>query len=85
MRDISLEEAWEVHRRVLVFDGHNDTPVERVHRGEWPFKWMERDEAYHMDIPRMQEGSFDGGFFVVGNGPTADVMITLERTLEHIF
>ena len=84
MRHISLEEAWEVHRRVLVFDGHNDTPVERVHRGEGPLTWMERDEAFHMDVPRMQEGSFNGGFFVVGNGPTADVMVTLERTLEQI-
>lgn len=84
MRDISMEEAWDLHRRVLVFDGHNDTPVERVHRGEAPLNWMERDLAYHMDVPRMREGGFDAGFFIVGNGPTADVMVTLERTLAQI-
>lgn len=84
MRKISMEDAWDVHRRILVFDGHNDTPVERVHRGEAPLHWMARDLAYHMDVPRMREGGFDAGFFIVGNGPTADVMITLERTLAQI-
>ena len=84
MRTVDIEEARAVHSRILVFDGHNDTPVERVHRGEAPLNWMQRDPAYHMDVPRMREGGFDGGFFVVGNGPTADVMYTLERTLQQI-
>ena len=84
MSDVSLEEAREVHSRTLVFDGHNDTPVERVARGEKPFRWMERDEALHMDVPRMQEGGFDGGIFIVGNGPSANVFVTLERTLALI-
>ena len=84
MRTVDIEEARAVHSRILVFDGHNDTPVERVHRGEAPLNWMQRDPAYHMDVPRMREGGFDSGFFVVGNGPTADVMYTLERTLQQI-
>ena len=84
MRTIDIEEARTIHNRILVFDGHNDTPVERVHRGEAPLNWMQRDPTYHMDIPRMQEGGFDAGFFIVGNGPTADVMFTLERTLAQI-
>ena len=84
MRTVDIEEARAVHSRILVFDGHNDTPVERVHRGEAPLNWMQRDPAYHMDVPRMREGGFDGGFFIVGNGPTADVMYTLERTLQQI-
>jgi hypothetical protein len=84
VRTVDIEEARAVHSRILVFDGHNDTPVERVHRGEAPLNWMQRDPAYHMDVPRMREGGFDGGFFIVGNGPTADVMYTLERTLQQI-
>ena len=84
MRKVDIEEARAVHSRILVFDGHNDTPVERVHRGEAPLNWMQRDPAYHMDVPRMREGGFNGGFFIVGNGPTADVMYTLERTLQQI-
>ena len=84
MRQIDPQQARALHDRILVFDGHNDTPVERVHRGEAPLNWLQRDPAYHMDIPRMREGGFDGGFFIVGNGPTADVMFTLERTLAQI-
>ncbi|NKB67404.1 MAG: hypothetical protein GKR89_10115 [Candidatus Latescibacteria bacterium] len=84
MPEITLAEAQEIHRRILVFDGHNDTPVERVARGERPFRWLQRDEALHMDVPRMREGGFDGGFFIVGNGPTAPVMTTIERTLAQI-
>jgi len=82
--DVSLEQAREVHNRVLIIDGHNDTPVERVHRGENPLNWMQRDPAYNMDIPRMKEGGYDGGFFLVGNGPTANVWVTTERTMAQI-
>ncbi len=84
MPDITLEEAQAVHDRCLIVDGHNDTPVERVHRGERPMDLKKRDPAYHMDIPRMREGGFDAGFFVVGNGPTANVRVTLEQTLASV-
>ncbi|MFC1651041.1 dipeptidase [Candidatus Latescibacterota bacterium] len=82
--EVSLEEAAEFHKSVLIIDGHNDTPVERIHRGENPMNWKRRDLAYHVDIPRMKEGNYDGGFFIVGNGPTANVWVTTERTLEQI-
>jgi len=84
MSSISLEQAQEVHDRVLIVDGHNDTPVERVSRGERPLNWKQRDSAYHADIPRMVEGGYDVGFFVVGNGPSANVWVTIERTLAQI-
>ena len=41
--NVSLEEAQEVHDRMLIIDGHNDTPVKRVARGENPLKWKQRD------------------------------------------
>ena len=81
---VSLEKARDVHNRVLIIDGHNDTPVERVHRGENPLNWKQLDTAYNMDIPRMKEGGYDAGFFIVGNGPTANVWVTTERTLAQI-
>ena len=84
MTAITPEAAAEIHQRLFVFDGHNDTPVERVARGEGPFRWLERDPAYHMDVPRMREGGFDGGFFVVGNGAIANVWVTTQRTLAQI-
>ena len=83
-KNVSLEDARELHKKILIVDGHNDTPVERIHRGENPMQWKRRDLAYHVDIPRMKEGGYDGGFFIVGNGPTADVWVTTERTLEQI-
>lgn len=83
-REVSLEQAREVHDRMLIIDGHNDTPVERVQRGENPIAWKRRDPAYHTDIPRMKEGGYDVGFFIVGNGPKANVWVTTERILEQI-
>ena len=81
---VTLEQAQEVHNRALIIDGHNDVPVERVHRGEIPFRWQERDLAYHTDIPRMKETGYDAAFFIVGNGPTANVWVTIENVLDQI-
>jgi len=84
MKKVSLEEAQEVHRRAIIIDGHNDTVVERVTRGESPLNWMRRDPAYNSDVPRMKEGGVDTAFFVVGDGPKADILVTMERTLAQI-
>jgi len=85
MRKVSLEQAQEVHRKALIIDGHNDTLVERVHRGESPLQWMQRDPAaYNSDVPRMQEGGIDSAFFIVGDGLDADILVTMERTLAQI-
>jgi membrane dipeptidase len=84
MAEVSLEAAQEVHDRCLIIDGHNDTPVEHVARGERPMDLGKRDPAYHMDIPRMHEGGFDAGFFIIGNGPTANIRVTLEQTLASV-
>lgn len=81
---VSIEEARTVHRNMLVFDGHNDTPVERVARKEIPLNWMTRDMAYHTDIPRMKEGGPYTAFMIAGNGLIADVWVTTERLLESI-
>jgi len=81
---ISLDQAQAVHNRVLIIDGHNDVPVERIHRGERPLQWKRRDPAYHTDIPRMKEGGYDVGFFIVGDGPTANVWVTIEQVLAQI-
>jgi len=81
---ISLEQAQELHDKCLIIDGHNDTPVERVARGERPFNWKQRDPEYHTDIPRMKEGGYDAGFMIVGNGLRANVWVATERILTQI-
>ena len=84
-KEISLEEAAAVHKRCLIVDGHNDVPVERVARKENPLNWMQRDTSFHTDIPRMKgNGQQYTAFMIVGNGPTANVWITLERVQEQI-
>ena len=45
MLDISPEQAQAVHNKILIADGHNDTLVLRVSRGEDPLEWKERDPA----------------------------------------
>lgn len=81
---VSLEQAMEVHKRCLIIDGHNDTPVERVARGENPLNWKQRDTAYNTDIPRMKEAGQYVGFFIVGDGPVSNVWATIERVLAQI-
>lgn len=83
-RSVYLEEAEEVHQRTLIIDGHNDVPVEGVARGHNPLNWKQRDPAFHTDIPRMQETGYAAAFFIVGDGPIANVWVTIERTFHEI-
>ncbi|MDP2982420.1 MAG: dipeptidase [Candidatus Latescibacter sp.] len=82
---ITLEEAWKVHKKCLIIDGHNDTPVERVARKENPMNWMQKDMSYHTDIPRMKgNGQQYTAFMIVGNGLVANVWATTERVMDTI-
>ncbi len=82
--DVTLEQARAVHSRSLIIDAHNDVPVERIHRGEKPFRWMLRDTTYHTDVPRMKEAGYGVGFFIVGDGPTANLWVTIEEVLQQV-
>jgi len=79
---VSLEDARKLHDKCLIIDGHNDTPVERVSRGENPMNWMQLDMEYHTDIPRMRDCGQYVAFMIVGNGVTADVWVTTELLLQ---
>ncbi|MBT4484837.1 MAG: twin-arginine translocation signal domain-containing protein, partial [Candidatus Latescibacteria bacterium] len=81
---ISMEQAREVHARMLIIDGHNDMPVERIARGEKPFNWKHRDLAYHTDIPRIKEAGYDAAFFIVGNGIKSNVWVATELIMADI-
>lgn len=60
------------HEQMLVLDTHLDTPELFEHPG-WQFdRWHDRDfDKSQVDIPRMEQGGLDGGFFVIytGQGP----------------
>lgn len=81
---VSLEEAQELHDRCLIFDAHNDTPVERVARGMNVSSMMVEDRNYQTDVPRMLYSGYDSGAFIVGNGRVANVWVTMEQMLTTI-
>jgi membrane dipeptidase len=82
---VTLEQAWNVHRKCLIIDGHNDGPVERVARKENPINWRNIDTSYQTDIPRMTgNGQQYTAFMIVGNGLMANVWATTERIMELI-
>ncbi|MET3709683.1 membrane dipeptidase [Sphingomonas trueperi] len=54
------------HEQMLVLDTHLDTPELFEHPG-WDFaRWHDRAfEGSQVDLPRMEQGGLDGGFFVI--------------------
>ncbi|RYY25458.1 MAG: membrane dipeptidase [Sphingomonadales bacterium] len=60
------------HDQMLILDTHLDTPEFFEHPG-WDFaRWHDVDfDKSQVDIPRMEQGGLDGGFFVIytGQGP----------------
>lgn len=63
---VTLEEATAIQRKLITLDSHLDTPANLVVPG---FNILERHSYVHdfsqVDVPRMQEGALDGGFWVV--------------------
>ena len=57
------------HAQMLTLDTHLDTPELFEHPG-WEFdRWHDRDfDKSQVDIPRMEQGGLDGGFFVIYTG-----------------
>lgn len=55
-----------LHRRLLVLDTHLDTPL-HFERPGWDFgaRHGPDDDISQLDIPRMQDGALDGGFFAI--------------------
>ncbi|WP_432767916.1 MAG: membrane dipeptidase [Sphingopyxis sp.] len=55
-----------LHSRMLVLDTHLDTPL-HFERAGWSFgeRHALADDLSQLDIPRMQDGNLDGGFFTI--------------------
>lgn len=71
------------HRSLLTLDAHLDTPV-HFGRAGWDFgaRHDPATELAQLDLPRMADGSLDGGFFVIytEQGPlTADGFAAARR------
>jgi membrane dipeptidase len=53
-------------KHLPIFDGHNDV-LQRIYlpKTDRPYSFFERTTKGHIDLPRMREGGFAGGFFAV--------------------
>jgi membrane dipeptidase len=62
--DVSPEDRL-LHDQMLVMDTHLDTPS-RFHTG-WDFGELHHfaEDNSQVDLPRMEQGGLDGGFFVI--------------------
>src|SRR5262245_39467042 len=50
----------------VIFDGHNDSLLAYFHPTRKTDKsFFERNDEFHIDLPRIREGGFGGGFFAV--------------------
>lgn len=65
-----------LHEQAIIIDSHNDTLVLRLSRGHH-LDVTERDERYHVDVPRALEGGLTCSFFMVGSS-------TLEQSVELV-
>jgi membrane dipeptidase len=59
-KEVTLEQAWALHKKCLIVDAHNDVTVLRMSRDrtgkrEIPLKWIERDNVYQTDLVRARE------------------------------
>jgi len=80
--------ALEIHRRALVFDGHNDLPWRLREKGSPSFSDLnlaKRQNDLHTDIPRLREGGVGAQFWsVYVPSKTALTGTALSNTLEQI-
>jgi membrane dipeptidase len=63
---VTLEEATAIQRQLVTLDTHLDTPANLIVPG---FDILQRHSYGHdfsqVDVPRMQEGALDGGFWAI--------------------
>ncbi len=73
------ERARELHERAIVIDAHNDTLVLRL-QNEHHLDMTQRDERYHLDVPRALEGGLTCAFFMVGSSDLDRAMALVDGT-----
>ncbi|NQY97314.1 MAG: membrane dipeptidase [Henriciella sp.] len=77
------DDADAFHESIAVFDSHLDTPA-LFHTDDYLFtergSWEE--DGTHVDLPRMNEGGLDGGFWVIftRQGPLDEASYAAART-----
>ena len=91
-KPVSLEEAWALHKKCLIIDGHNDVPVLRMARDssgrrEIPLKWMQRDNVYQTDLQRARENGQQYVAFMImapGRGSAAQAFRNMAEVARQV-
>lgn len=84
---VSLEEAWALHKKCLIIDGHNDVVVLRMANKEIPMKWMEKTDQYNTDMTRAREGGQQYVAFMIicaGRGRTAIAVRNIDEVARQV-
>ncbi len=85
---VLTEEALEIHRKAILFDGHNDLPWSvrgRVDDGFRSYDIMEPKPDMHTDIPRLRKGGVGAQFWsAYVPASTRQDGVALQTTLEQI-
>lgn len=78
-----LSEVDAFHESIAVFDSHLDTPA-LFHTEDYTFttRGSFEEDGTHVDLPRMNEGGLDGGFWVIftRQGPMDEASYAAART-----
>ncbi|MBD3291374.1 MAG: hypothetical protein GF393_00510 [Armatimonadia bacterium] len=73
------DRARELHDRAIIIDAHNDTLIQRL-ADDRHLDMTERDERYHLDIPRAIEGGLTCAFFMVGSSDLDQALTLVDGT-----
>lgn len=85
-QNVTLEEAWAVHKKCLIFDGHNDAAVERLEH-EMPLNWMGKSDVYNTDMQRARENGQKYVAFMImapGRGTTAQAFRNMAEVARQV-
>lgn len=66
-----------IHKTAIVIDGHNDSMVRRLSRGD-PMDLAVADERYHTDLPRLRHGGVTALFSYCGSTDLAKALQLLD-------
>ncbi len=72
----------DTHRKVAIFDGHNDVVQHIAEYREGGRDFLARSDDGHLDLPRAREGGMIGGLFAMFAKPEHPPVGDFTRTAD---
>ncbi|MFQ5810335.1 MAG: dipeptidase, partial [Armatimonadota bacterium] len=76
-------EAQAGHERAIIIDGHNDSLIARMARGD-AVDFVPDAPGYHVDLARMQAGGVTALFSMVGDTDLLRALRLMDAVHEHV-